>query len=164
MGLFNKSRKYPSDRIRASESGVIPEKPPFTRWVTFGRHFYRQTDEECDVEFVDKNAGIRKTIVDSRGNIVDFPGMEKGEWIKYLNSEQNIRPVIRFRAEFSRYNDIYYIMIWEVQPDGRYWEDSDGFGSSDDVEICLYAMIDHQGCFDGLFRVYSVGSQNYMKD
>lgn len=138
---------------------VMPETPPFTRWVTFGAHLYRNAGERCDVEFVDGHSGKRRMIVDNAGRIVHFPGIETGTWMDNLRPEQHLQPVIRFRTQFEKYNDAYYIMIWEVQPDGRYWEDSDGFGGTDDMEICLYALIDHNGHFDGPFRIYSVGGE-----
>ena len=120
--------------------------PPFTRWVTYGAHLYRRVGERCDVEFVDGRTGKRRTTVDK------------------LASEWNLQPVVRSRTSFQRYNDAYYIMIWEVQPDGRYWEDSDGLGGNGDVEICLYALIDHRGHFDDPFCVYSVGGKRKLKE
>ena len=35
----------------------------------------------------------------------------------------------------------------EIQPDGRYWMDEDGFGMEDDEEIWLCADIDEEGRF-----------------
>lgn len=138
-----------------------PERPPFTHWLTFGNHMYRRNGERCDVEFVDKRLGIRKTIVDNYGNIIDFPGIEKGKWMEFLESEKFLQPVIRFRTDFEKYDDTHYIMIWEVQPDGRYWDD-DGFGGTNDMEVRLYALIDHMGCFTGPFRIYSAGAEKYI--
>ncbi|MCM1113449.1 MAG: hypothetical protein NC399_09370 [Muribaculum sp.] len=139
-----------------------PERPPFTRWLTFGNHMYRRAGERCDVEFIDNRLGIRKTIVDNRGNILDFPGIERGKWMECLESENCLRPVVQFRTDFQKYDDQHYIMIWEVQPDGRYWEDSDGFGGTSDMEVCLYALIDHAGCFTGPFRIYRAGAVKYI--
>lgn len=138
--------------------------PPFTRWVTYGAHLYRRVGERCDVEFVDGRTGKRRTTVDNAGHIVHFPGIKKGVWADQLASEWNLQPVVRSRTSFQRYNDAYYIMIWEVQPDGRYWEDSDGLGGNGDVEICLYALIDHRGHFDDPFCVYSVGGKRKLKE
>lgn len=143
------------------EKRQTPETPPFTRWVTFGDHMYRSPGERCDVEFVDKGLGIRKVIVDNKGNIIAFPGIEKGDWMKFLSSSQYLKPVIRFRTDFKEYDNAHYIMIWEVQPEGRYWEDEDGFGGTSDLEVRLYALIDHAGCFTGPFRIYSIDSESY---
>ena len=34
---------------------------------------------------------------------------------------------------------------WEINPDGRYWADEDGFGMTRDVEIALFSYIDRTG-------------------
>lgn len=158
--IFNRNRK---NNQKHTVPNSEPEHPPFTRWVTYGNHMYRSSGERCDVEFIDNRLGIRKTIVDNNGNIIDFPGIEKGEWTKFIKSEYSLQPVIRFRTDLGKFDDKHYIMIWEVQPDGRYWEDEDGFGGTSDIEICLYALIDHRGCFIGPFRIYKAGTTRYLE-
>lgn len=68
--------------------------------MTFGNHMYRRDGERCNVEFIDNHLGIRKTIVDNNGNIIGFPGIEKGEWMEFI--------------KYEKYDDKLYIMIWEV--------------------------------------------------
>lgn len=34
---------------------------------------------------------------------------------------------------------------WQLNPDGRYYMDDDGFGMTDDEEVALYGMIDRTG-------------------
>ena len=53
------------------------------------------------------------------------------------------------------------ILIWTVQPDGRYWADEDGFGMEDD-EINLYAYVDDDGNFSSKFRIYGVGKKKFF--
>lgn len=36
-------------------------------------------------------------------------------------------------------------VFWQINPDGRYYMDEDGFGMSDDVEITLCGAIDRRG-------------------
>ena len=55
-------------------------------------------------------------------------------------------------------------MLWQIQPDGRYWEDDDGFGGSPDEEVTLYAFLDEEGNFDGPFRIYQVGMRKYCEE
>ena len=55
------------------------------------------------------------------------------------------------------------IMLWEIQPDGRYWEDEDGFGGTSDAEVTLYTFLDENGDFTGPFRVYRIGAHDYYK-
>lgn len=158
--FYNRNIKHmEADAQEWEEDEEEQEMPPFTRWVSFGAHLYRQAGERCDVKFVDKDRGVRRTIVNNAGWIVRFPGVKRGEWTQYLKSEKSLLPIVRYRTEFEEYDDAHYIMIWEVQPDGMYWEDSDGFGGSSDLEICLYTLIDHRGRFDGPFRLYSVGDK-----
>lgn len=55
------------------------------------------------------------------------------------------------------------LMVWEVQPDGRYWEDEDGFRGTSDPEVKLYSHIDTLGCFSAPFRLYQVGVQKLYR-
>lgn len=54
-------------------------------------------------------------------------------------------------------------MVWEIQPDGRYWEDDDGFGGESDLEILLYTYLDDKGNFTGSFRTYSIGGEEFVR-
>ena len=53
-------------------------------------------------------------------------------------------------------------MLWEIQPDGRYWADGDGFGAESDYEIQLYSYLDVQGKFTAPFRIYSIGTTKFI--
>jgi len=37
------------------------------------------------------------------------------------------------------------MVLWQLNPDGRYYMDDDGFGMTDDEEINIYGFIDRQG-------------------
>lgn len=41
---------------------------------------------------------------------------------------------------------------WQLNPDGMYYMDEDGFGMSDDVEVDIYGFIDHEGRVVSKFR------------
>lgn len=112
--------------------------------------------DEGRVVFVDKSRGIRRTVVDHTGYICDFPGIEEQERIKPHIKPSRMEPIVRFGADFEKHED-GYIMIWTVQPDGRYWEDEDGFGAEPDEEIRLYAFMNKDGCFISPFRPYNIG-------
>lgn len=142
-----------------------PVKYPFSQWVTFGCHMYRHAGEKADVEFIDQETGRRKTIIDKEAVIVDFPGIIKEEkWMNSLESEESLEPVIHFRTSFEKWDEEKYIMLWEIQPDGRYWEDEDGFGGTSDSEIQLYTFLDENGDFTGPFQVYNVGRTHYLPE
>ena len=52
-------------------------------------------------------------------------------------------------------------MIWQVQPDGMYWQDEDGYGMTPDEEILLYSFIDENGRFTEPFKLYKIGIENF---
>ncbi|MBE6991972.1 MAG: hypothetical protein E7430_05280 [Ruminococcaceae bacterium] len=155
MGIFSRLFKKSSPAPAAETPSLpVPERYPFTRWYTYGNHMYRTATERADVEFVNEATGKRVLLVDNDGYIQNFPGIVKGDWTKLLTTQKNLKPQIRFRSEFSKISDDRYMMLWQVQPDGRYWADDDGFGMENDVEIHLYAYIDKDGNFEAPFRIY----------
>lgn len=56
------------------------------------------------------------------------------------------------------------VLLWQVQPDGYYWADEDGYGMTPDEEVTLYADIDETGHFTGPFRLYRIGRQKFAAD
>ena len=149
----------PEERRVVSKQTEIPkapaaEHPPLTQWVTFGRGE--------PVYFIDESRGIQKPIVDLDGNICNFPGFAQEDiWVSQVDPCY-LKPLIRFRTSFGL-RDGRLIMYWEIQPDGRYWEDEDGFGGTSDAEVTLYTFLDENGDFTGPFRVYSIGAHDYYK-
>ena len=140
-----------------TETEALKEQgPALSQYVTFGAHLYRQRGEVAEVIFTNNSRNITKMIVDDNGHICNFPGFDEPEEIrKHLENGNLPEPVIRFRTDFKRESDGRFLMIWEIQPDGRYWEDEDGFGGTSDIEVCLYSHIDESGCFTEPFRLYS---------
>lgn len=139
-------------------AAAVPATPtPFSQMVTFGRtrrSAEGAVTERAEVIFTDPETGARHKIVDEAGRICHFPGFaDKDRWIGRLSNRQWLQPVVRFRTSFEVYGD-GYVMLWQIQPDGRYWGDSDGFGWEDDDEITLYAQLDGRGRFTGPFRLY----------
>lgn len=140
-----------------------PDGPYLTQKVVFGAHLYRTQGEDSLVYFVDEKRGIRKMLVNADGQIQNFPGIVKEDiWIKEV-APNAMRPQIRFRTSFEeRFGR--WIMLWEIQPDGRYWEDEDGFGAEKDKEVTLYTYVDRNGNFTGPFRIFKVGTQSFTPD
>ena len=89
-------------------------------------------------------------IVNEHGMIEDFPGIEKGDWIKEL--EFPLENKTQFRFWISPYNDGKASVTWTLQPDGRYFADEDGFGAENCEEITLYSSIDTNGKFIEPFK------------
>ncbi|MBQ4430781.1 MAG: hypothetical protein II877_04705 [Synergistaceae bacterium] len=137
--------------------------PTLNAWVTFGDHLYRKKGDDPSIVFTSAS-GEKRTIVDYHGKILDFPGIDAKDEItvKRITERDDIEPLIRYRTEFKRCDDGNIIMIWEVQPDGMYWADEDGYGMTSDEEIRLYSFIDEEGRFTAPFRLYSIGSKQFF--
>lgn len=132
------------------------EEPYLTETVVFGGY-------DSTVCFVDESRGIRKKLVDSEGRIQHFPGIVREDhWVKEV-SPNALKPRICFRTSFERRAD-GWIMLWQIQPDGRYWADDDGFGMENDYEVTLYTYVNMNGNFTEPFRIYQVGDQEFTLD
>ena len=86
-----------------------------------------------------------RQITDSCGNFINFPGISKGDWMKKLDGK--LYTAVRFTFLVSKIKHGIIYVIWTVQPDGRYFEDSDGFGSENFSEIRLYSKMNKKGDF-----------------
>lgn len=130
-----------------------PETARLTETVIFGKR-------ECPVFYVDEARGIRRKIIDEEARFCHFPGIEKGDWMKAWESKRPPENRIRFRTAFERHGD-RLMLLWEIQPDGRYWGDDSGFGAENEVEITLCTFVDAEGFLAAPFRVYNVGMKHY---
>lgn len=123
------------------------------QYVTFGRNGHGETAE---VVLYSQEHNYQKTIIDHEGRFEDFPGIVQGKWIDYLERKFDFdEGQVCYRTSFEKYGEGYRC-FWEIQPDGRYWADEDGFGAEDDSEITLYADLDSRGVFKGPFRIYKI--------
>lgn len=154
--LFGKQKTAVSTGMQPAQAGTSEaskqESPYLTETVVFGMHLYRRAGEDSSVFFVDENRGIRKMLVDSNGRIQNFPGIKEKVSVEKIVGVKAVEPQIRFRTSFEKRGD-RWIMYWQVQPDGRYWEDDDGFGGTNDEEVTLYTYVDSDGNFTGPFEV-----------
>lgn len=50
-----------------------------------------------------------------------------------------------FPTFIRRYNSGLAAVEWELNPDGRYYMDDDGFGMTDDDEVSIYGYVDRNG-------------------
>ena len=127
-------------------------------WYTYGT----QDRGKAGIIMHDRVRKIKKVIVDKQGLIQDFPGILHPEVIAphYTQNMENIKPYVQYRTEMEKKPE-GHILIWELQPDGRYWEDEDGFGASSDSEIRLYGRLDDAGNWKGPFQVYNIGVTSF---
>lgn len=90
-----------------------------------------------------------RCIIDSNGIIQHFPGIEEGDWLKEL--EYPLDKKVRFDFWICDFKDGKAQVRWTLQPDGRYFEDEDGFGAEKCEEVCLYSYLDKKGVFTQKF-------------
>jgi len=92
---------------------------------------------------------FQRRFVDGSGRIQNFPGIKDGEWKKDL--EFPLDHNVRFGFWIGEFQDGKALVSWTLQPDGRYFEDEDGFGSEDCEEITLYSYLNENGEFTEAF-------------
>ena len=88
---------------------------------------------------------FHRCIVDGSGRIQNFPGIKDGDWKKEL--EFPLDHKVRFGFWIGGFQDGKALVSWTLQPDGRYFEDDDGFGGEDCEEITLYSYLNENGEF-----------------
>ena len=153
----------PSQELPKNINPKSAEPVYLTQTVIFGMHPYRSADEDSTVYFVDENRGIRKKLTDTQGHILNFPGIIREDfWVKEV-APNYLKPCVGFRSSFEKRED-GWIFLWQVQPDGWYWADEDGFGAEKDLEVILYTSVDLNGNFTGPFRIYSLGNTSYFQN
>lgn len=92
-----------------------------------------------------EDPSFRRCIVNQHGGMVNFPGIEQGDWAK--NLKYPMMNKVQFGFWISAYQDGKASVAWTLQPDGRYFEDEYGFGGENLEEITLYSHIDTNGDF-----------------
>ncbi len=143
----------PHARTEETETSAKTSKTVLNQDVTFGRN---GNGETAEVVLCDSEHNYRKVIVNYDGFFADFPGIVQGRWTRYLKGKFDFDAGrVCFRTSFEKRGDGYRC-LWEIQPDGRYWADEDGFGAENDFEIILYADLDARGVFKEPFRIYTI--------
>ncbi|MBO6177870.1 MAG: hypothetical protein J6O04_01680 [Selenomonadaceae bacterium] len=143
----------------AELASIKDDKPYFNRLYSYG---IRGSQDEIVIYLIDPVKKIKYLIVDEEGNFVNFPGIENEFLLKPYYKGNSIAPTIGFRSEFQRDSENGKLIArWQLQPDGWYWADEDGYGAEDDLEIVLYTYITEDGKFEAPFRIYEIGRVTY---
>lgn len=131
----------------------------FSQTETRGKALYRMKGETIEILFENVRTGTGRTLVDRHGWIVEYPGIAHPDLAEAYCGEVPDGQI----HYVSRVTELdgQYALLWKIQPDGRYWEDEEGFGGTSDDEILLYAPLDEEGLFTAPFRIYSVGSSEF---
>ncbi len=133
-----------------------PDGIEFSQRYTYGDHLYRKKGETAEIIFENRRIGIKKVIIDDHGRIADFPGVAHPELVSNY-SDGFVLKKVRYESQIKNL-DGDYALIWQIRPDGQYWEDEDGYGRTPDDRIDLYARIDEYGKFTEPFHIYAIGS------
>lgn len=113
------------------------------------------------ITFVCRERNIRRPILGGKREIFQFPGIAAPEEVlKHMESEQLPGPTSQFGFHVERKGS-RFLVLWTIQPDGRYWADEGGFGGTNDMEVELYTYLNADGCYTGPFRLYKVGRDMY---
>ena len=99
----------------------------------------------------DNNPELNCQITDSHGEFVDFPGYVGGAWVMDVTSPYYLKSM-RFPSYIRKFERGRAEFLWQVQPDGRYFADEDGFGAEHCMEIWLHSYINEEGKFIGPFK------------
>lgn len=155
-------KEEPAPKAAAAENTAAaeaPADPPPKSQMRMADGYcigYEQTSNGYGY-YRDANIGLYhdgkliRRITDIRGYFLDFPGVEHGSWERDLSLP--FAPRVDFTVSISNFKeDGLANFLWTVQPDGRYWEDEDGFGTERDVEIELCAKLNKEGVFVTPFR------------
>jgi hypothetical protein len=126
--------------------------------------FYLSQSSCCgheEVALISKGSGKRTVVITGEGRFAEFPGVTlEDSWSGQMGSG-SLSPEVKFRMDFESTEDNRWLALWTVQPDGRYWEDDEGFGGNSDSEIVLYSYLAQNGAFVKPFQVYRVGIKEF---
>ena len=138
-------------KMREEVQRVTP-KEPIVYQSMFGKAAY----------YINPQKGIRKKIIARDGKIIDFPGFENHQLVLSHLEDVSDSAYVRFGSCFEKTPQGNFIFIWDIQPDGRYWADDDGYGAEKGQEVRLYTYLDDEGHFTAPFKIYSIGVEDYF--
>lgn len=130
----------------------------FNHYVTWGDNFYGTPNfDRHPVILENARLGISETIVGADGRIKNFPGIAHAEVVNEYTTRYALER-IHFCSSIENLDGMW-ALVWQVEPEGRYWEDDYGFGATSRVEVNLYARLDERGHFIEPFHLYEVNDR-----
>ena len=111
---------------------------------SWGENLLHVTDENIDEYLVNKTTGKIRQIA-SLGQLVGFSDEEIDfETLDKIPNSHNAHSRSINYAHINRWDDCKNGLIalsWTLYPDGRYFEDEDGFGGKDNDELTVYCVM-----------------------
>lgn len=104
--------------------------------------------------FVDPDRGIRRMLVDAEGLICNFPGC--GNNIKFRSTEElnQVSPDTGFELT----DDGRFCLLWNINSPEMHPND----WTEENLDVCLYSVLDENGHFTAPFQLYRLGDIRYM--
>lgn len=114
-------------------------------WGWWKPRFLMDHRTKCAYEFMD--AG--EVLVNVTDEDIDWKSLDglPGNLIQRVQDRDGHFPTLVFGFRNGTAE-----VEWQINPDGRYYMDDDGFGMSDDEEVALYGKIDRTGKVVEKFR------------
>lgn len=95
---------------------------------------------------------FKRCIINQAGYIQNFPGFKDRSWEKRLDVPSCAERVM-FAFWIFPYQNGKALVRWLIQPDGRYFEDEDGYGAEHCDEIEMYSALNEDGQFTEPFAL-----------
>ena len=112
---------------------------------SWGENLLHVTDENGDEYLVNKTTGKVRQIA-SHGQLVGFSDEEIDfETLDKVPNSHNAHSRSINYAHINRWDNCQngiFALSWMLYPDGRYFEDEDGFGGEDNDELMVYCIMD----------------------
>lgn len=130
--------KYQNTSYETQDLGEDMAIVKQTIWGWWKPRFLLDHRSQCAYEFMNAN----EVLVTVRDEDIDWNSMKdlSDDLIERVKNRDAHFPtlVYGFRGGVAE-------VQWQINPDGRYFMDDDGFGMTDDVEIALMGKIDREG-------------------
>lgn len=126
---------YPYENRDLNDGMSIISQVIFGYWKP---RFLMDNNAKTAVEFMDANEVLKTVSVDD----IDLDSLKQ---VPDMIVERAIRLSAHYPTFIRSYKNGIAELSWQINPDGRYFMDEDGFGMTDDDEITLYGYVDRTG-------------------
>lgn len=114
-------------------------------WGWWKPRFLLNHNTKCAYEFMDSNERLM-TVTENDIDWESLEGLPENALCRAMALS------LHFPSFIHRFNGGVAEVSWQLNPDGRYYMDDDGFGMTDDEEIEIYGFIDQNANVVARFR------------
>lgn len=116
--------------------------------------FLMDNNTKCAYEFMDSD----EMLVTVSQNDIDWDSLQS---LPQKAIQRACRLSFHYPSFIRLFKNGVAEVAWQLNPDGRYYMDDDGFGMTDDKEINIYGFIDKTGTVVVKFQAIDSGKQLY---